>query len=178
MTMYKIRSEKKEDYEGIRKVNDLAFDFGNESKLIDAVRESSRFVPELSMIAITNDNMVIGHILFSIVDIETANGIVPTIALAPMSVRPDFQGNGIGSALVMAGLSECKRLGYEHVVLIGHPDFYPRFGFKPAREHGLEVSIPVPDNVFLVCELKERALKNISGMIKYPPAFYFNGKLI
>lgn len=176
--MYRLRAEIGEDLEGIRKVNDLAFDFGNESKLVDAVRNSDRFVPELSIVAIDEDNNVIGHILLSIIDIITEDGTVPTIGLAPMAVRPDFQGQGIGSALVKAGLDECKRLGFSHVVLIGHPDFYPRFGFQPARLLGLEAPIPVPDQVFLACELKVDALKGIKGTIQYPPAFYFDGKLI
>lgn len=176
--MYKIRAEKQEDFAGIREVNDLAFHYGDESKLVDAIRESDRYIPELSIVAVTEDNRVIGHILLSIIDIESENAVIPTVALAPMAVRPDFQGQGIGSALVRAGLSECKRLGFGHVVLIGHPDFYPKFGFTSAREKGLEAPIPVPDSVFLACELVEGALKGINGTIKYPPAFYFDGKLI
>ncbi|HET6871989.1 MAG TPA: N-acetyltransferase [Sporolactobacillaceae bacterium] len=176
--MYKLRAEIEEDHAAIREVNDLAFHYGDESKLVDNVRESDRYIPELSIIAVTEDNKVIGHILFSVIDIESENGVLQTLALAPMAVRPDFQGQGIGSALVRHGLSECKRLGYGHVVLIGHPDFYPRFGFKPAREKGLESPIPVPDHVFLACELDAGALESVSGTIKYPPAFYFDGKLI
>jgi putative acetyltransferase len=176
--VYKLRAEKPEDYEGIREVNDLAFHYGNESKLVERVRASDRFVPELSIVAVTEDHTIIGHILLSGIDIVSENKAVQTIALAPMAVRPDFQGQGIGSALVRAGLAECERLGFGHVVLIGHPDFYPRFGFRSAREKGLESPIPVPDHVFLASELNEGALENISGTIQYPPAFYFDGKLI
>jgi putative acetyltransferase len=165
-----IRPEQKEDLNAIREVNTLAFKRENEANLVDAIRGSEFFVPELSLVAITNE--VIGHILFSLVSIETKDrGTVQTLGLAPMAVKPKFQNKGIGSALVREGLRKCEELGFEHVVVLGHPNFYPKFGFVPAKTKGIESPFKVRDEVFMVCELKNGSLNEMSGKVKYPPFF-------
>ena len=88
-----------------------------------------------------------------------------------MAVVPDFQNKGIGTKLVKHGLEACKKLGYTIVIVVGHPEYYPRLGFKPAREYGIEAPFEVPDDAFLVCELFSGALKNVRGMVKYSHAF-------
>jgi putative acetyltransferase len=168
--MIVIRPEQKEDIERIKEINDLAFNGLNESKLIAGVRDSEYFIPELSLVAV-NENQVIGHILFSIISIETEDGHVPTIGLAPMAVHPDFQNQGIGSYLVSEGIQRCKGLNYEHVFVLGHPNFYPKFGFIPSTVKGIRSPFPVPDEVFMVNEIREGSLTDISGKIVYPPAF-------
>ncbi len=167
--MFKIRPEQSRDFAAISEVNTLAFKREKEAKLVEAIRESEFFVPELSLVAVTDE--VIGHILFSIVFIETNKGIVPTLGLAPMAVKPEYQNQGIGSALVREGLKTCEDLGFEHVVVLGHPNFYPRFGFQPAKTKGIESPFRVPDEVFMVHEIKSGSLDDIIGKVKYPPAF-------
>ena len=96
---------------------------------------------------------------------------LPALALAPMAVHPEFQSQGIGSRLVREGLERCRNLGHRIVVVVGHPEFYPRFGFTPARAKGLEAPFPVPDEAFMVTELVPGALDGVSGMIVYPAPF-------
>jgi putative acetyltransferase len=167
--LFKIRPELDRDIVAIRVLNTLAFKREKEAKLVEAIRASEFFVPELSLVAVTNE--VIGHILFSIISIETSNRSVPTLGLAPMAVRPEYQNQGVGSALVREGLKKCEELGFEHVVVLGHPNFYPKFGFRPAKTKGIEPPFQVPDEVFMVYEIKSGSLNDINGKVKYPPAF-------
>lgn len=168
--MIKIRAEKAEDYTVIDEINSSAFKGESEGKLIRAIRESEWFVPELSLIAEWHEE-VVGHILFSEVMIQTENKQVPTLALAPMAVSPRHQKQGIGSLLVQQGLEKAQQFGYEHVVVLGHPNFYPKFGFVSSVSKGIEPPFPVPEEVFMVLELKERSLEGIRGKVAYPPAF-------
>jgi putative acetyltransferase len=165
-----IRPEEKKDFKEIHRVNELAFGGRGEADLIDDLRKTESFIPELSLVAIQNEE-VIGHILFSQIVIKSKKRSTPALALAPMAVHPEFQNKGVGSKLVLRGLEDCRRLGHEIVVLIGHPGYYPRFGFLPARDRGLEVPFPVPDEAFMVLELVPSALKAAQGEIIYPPPF-------
>ncbi|WNB91189.1 N-acetyltransferase [Bacillus sp. NEB1478] len=168
--MIKVRYENEEDITAIRKVNNLAFKGEDEGRLVDAIRKSEFFIPELSLVA-TMKGEIIGHILFSGAAIETEAGPVGTLALAPMAVHPEYQNKGIGSLLVSEGLKKAKELDYEHVVVLGHPSFYPKFGFVPSRQKEIESPFPVPDEVFMVYELKSGSLNDIKGKVKYPSAF-------
>jgi putative acetyltransferase len=168
--MITVRPETAEDYAAIREVTLLAFGQEVEARLVEDLRDSPDFIPELSLVAV-QDEQVVGHILFSPMIIETEKGAVPALSLAPVSVRPECQNQGIGSQLVREGLKRCRSLGHEVVVVVGHPDYYPRFGFSSARAKGLEASFEVPDEAFLVLELAPGALDGIAGVIKYPPPF-------
>jgi putative acetyltransferase len=168
--MITIRPETAEDYAAIHEVNALAFGREVESRLVEALRELPEFIPGLSLVAI-DAGRVVAHILFSPMIIETKDGVVPALALAVLAVRPEFQNQGIGSQLVRDGLEECRRLGHKIVVVVGHPAYYPRFGFSPARARGLEAPFPVPDEAFLVLELVRGALDGITGVVQYPPPF-------
>jgi putative acetyltransferase len=166
-----VRAETPEDYTAIHEVNVLAFDKReNEARLVETIRQSPGFTPELSLVAI-EDGQVIGHVLFSPIRIETEIGDAAALALAPIAVRPEAQNRGIGSQLIRHGLDECRRLGHRIVVLIGHSNYYPRFGFSPARAMGLEAPFPIPDDVFMALELVPGALKGVKGTVRYPPAF-------
>jgi putative acetyltransferase len=169
-----IRPEKKSDYAAIHKVNELAFGRRLEADLIDELRETDSFIPELSLVAIQNAE-VIGHILFCRVIIKSKKSATSALALGVMAVLPEYQNKGVGSKLVLRGLEDCRRLGHEVVGLIGHPGYYPRFGFLPARDRGLNVPFPVPDEAFMVLELVPGALKVAQGMIIYPPPFQKTG---
>ncbi len=165
-----IRPEKKTDYKAIHKVNELAFGGRAEADLVDDLRKTDSFIPELSLVAIQN-HKVIGHILFSQIGIKSKRRITSALALGPMAVHPQFQNKGVGTKLVVKGFEDCRRLGHSIVVVIGHPGYYPKFGFLPARDRGLEVSFSVPDEAFMVLELIPGALKAAQGVIIYPPPF-------
>jgi putative acetyltransferase len=168
--MITIRPETTEDYAAIHEVNLLAFGQEIEPCLVEALRESPDFIPELSLVTI-EAGQVVGHILFSPMVIETKEGAVPALTLAPLAVRPEFQNQGIGSELVRDGLERCRNLCHKIVVVVGHPAYYPRFGFYPARAQGLEAPFPVPDEAFLVLELAPGALDGVAGMVRFPPPF-------
>lgn len=162
-----IRPEEREDYPAIYELVRCAFSRENEAWLVDMLRELPEFVPALSLVAQMNGRIV-GYILFTPTR-TTGGGTV--LALAPVAVDPPFQRQGVGSALVTRGLAECRRLGYGVVIVIGHPGYYPRFGFSPAREKGFEVLFPVPDEAFMALELRPGAFEDAGGTIVYPQAF-------
>jgi putative acetyltransferase len=165
-----IRSEKTEDYQSIYNVNKFAFKGEVEAKLVNNLRKTEGFIPELSLVAI-NDGEVIGYILFSVIHIQTNGKTVPVLGLAPMAVLPKHQKQGIGSMMIREGLIKCKELGYKAVILVGHPNYYPRFGFSPAKEKGLKLPFDVPDEAFMVFEIIPQALADIKGMVVYPSEF-------
>jgi putative acetyltransferase len=166
--MLKIRPETPEDEVAIRHVNEDAFGQKEEGELIEKLR--NRGVLTLSLVAV-QDNEIVGHIVFSPVKVESESSRFEAIALAPMAVLPAYQRKGIGSQMVRAGLEECRRLGQEIVVVLGHPDYYPRFGFVPASTYAIECEYDVPSEVFMTLELRPGALSGRSGTVKYQPEF-------
>ncbi len=165
-----IRPETPADRDAIHEVVALAFGREDEAELVEALRQSAAFIPELSLVT-AQDGNVIGHVMFSHMSIETPTGTAPALALAPVSVRPEQQNRGIGSRLVREGLERCQALGHRIVIVEGHPAYYPRFGFLPARAQGLEATFPVPDAAFMALELVPGALDGVRGTVRYPPAF-------
>jgi putative acetyltransferase len=168
--MIAIRPEEQPDIPAISEIHRSAFGGETEAMIVDAVRASPGFIRDLSLVA-EKDGQVVGHILFSPVHIETAISNRPALALAPIAVLPGYQKQGIGSRLVEEGLRSCRDLGHSIVIVVGEPSFYTRFGFTPARARGLEAPFPVPDDVFRVLEIRDGALKGITGMVCYPPPF-------
>lgn len=165
-----IRVERGEDHAGIRQVNLDAFGRESEARLVEALRASEAFVPELSLVAVLGQR-VVGHILFTRVRIVERDGSRPALALAPMAVLPELQRHGIGSALVWHGLTEARRLGHKVVVVVGHPDYYSRFGFEPAHARGIRAPFEVPQEAFRVLGLAQGALDGVAGEVEYPPPF-------
>ncbi|MTI84341.1 MAG: N-acetyltransferase [Firmicutes bacterium] len=165
-----IRPECSVEYPAVYNVNLKAFNKYIEPNLVEAIRKSDNYIPELSLVAVIN-KAVVGHIMFSFLTIETDNGRIPVLGLAPVAVLPEHQNRGIGSALIEHGLKECKKLGFKIVILVGHPNYYPRFGFVPAGSKGLKAPFEVPDEAFMVRELIPRALTNIKGTVIHPPEF-------
>ena len=163
-----IRAESTDDYAAVREVNEQAFGQPDEADLVDALR--LRDEPSISLVAVA-DGRIVGHIFFSTVRVESETSAFSAMGLAPMAVLPEFQNQGIGSELVRRGLEECRRLGHEVVVVLGHPEYYPRFGFVPASQKGLSCEYPVPDEVFMALELSEGALAGRRGVVKYSPEF-------
>lgn len=167
---YTVRPETPDDYPAVRGIHRLAFGGDGEARLVDALRRTPGFKPELSLVAL-DGGTIVGHILFCPIDIETERGDVATLALGPMAVRPGFQRRGVGSALVRSGLEVCRRTGHTSVVVVGHAEYYPRFGFVPAIPNGICPPFEVPDEAFMVCELVPGALRGVWGRVRYPSAF-------
>lgn len=165
--MINIRNEKAEDYADVYQINELAFENKGEANLVKRLRNVE---PYISLVAV-KDGKIIGHIFFSEVTLEPENKNLKAIGLAPMAVLPTFQNQGIGSKLVKQGLEACKNKGFEAVVVLGHPEYYPRFGFTMAKEKGFDCEYPVPDEVFMILELKPDALNGKTGTVKYRPEF-------
>ena len=163
-----IRAETREDYTAVRQVNEQAFGRADEANLVDVLRGRAR--PYISVVAEVGGR-VVGHIFFSPVTIESESSAFSALALGPMAVLPEWQNQGVGSELIHRGFEECRSLGHDVVVVLGHPEYYPRFGFIPARRKGLRCEYPVPDDVFMVAELKEGALAGRQGMVRYRPEF-------
>ncbi len=161
-----IRLETPEDIDSIRYVNEQAFAQKEEAELVDKLR--NRAALTLSLVAVQK-NEVVGHIAFSPVVIESERLSFEAIALAPMAVLPAYQRKDIGGQLVCAGLEECRNLGHEIVVVLGHPTYYPRFGFMPARPKGISCEFEVPEEAFMVLELRAGALAGRSGKVRFQP---------
>jgi putative acetyltransferase len=167
-TMSVIRSETPNDSATIRSINQAAFGQVAEADLIDRLRADGKLT--LSLVA-EADRQLVGHIAFSPVTIETNPAAVAVAGLAPMAVLPTNQRGGLGSLLVKTGLAECRVLGYDAVVVLGHPDYYPRFGFAPASRFGLRCEYDVPDEVFMALELRPGALAECAGLVRYQAEF-------
>jgi putative acetyltransferase len=162
-----IRAETDADIPAIHAVNAAAFPTPAEADLVDALRRQAR--PLVSLVA-EQDGAVVGQILFSPVSLPSRPDL-KLLGLAPMAVVPEHQRGGIGSALVRAGLAECRQLGASAVVVLGHPEYYPRFGFQPSVRFGLRSEYDVPEEVFMVLELVPGSLSGASGTVQYHPAF-------
>ncbi|GAG53680.1 unnamed protein product [marine sediment metagenome] len=162
-----IRDEKKGDRDSVYAVNVSAFENPSEADLVDALRQQAQ--PIVSLVAEENEE-VVGHIMFSPVSLS-GHPNLKVMGLAPMAVLPVHQETGIGSALVRAGLEQCKQLDFVAVVVLGHPEYYPRFGFLPSSQFGIESEYDVPDEVFMAMELRPEALSGKTGRVRYDSAF-------
>jgi len=166
-----IRSELPADYDSISRVHQLAFGGHEEAQLVESIRYQPGFDPQLSLVA-TPDGELIGHILFSPIRIETLQATVPVLALAPMAVLPEFQRQGIGTALIKQGLKACRRAGHRVVIVVGHAAYYPRFGFLPASQFGIEAPFDIADESFMVLALDDDMdLVALTGVVRYPGVF-------
>jgi len=164
-----VRCENMEDTKErslIRSINEAAFGRPDEADLVDGLR--SEGVVLVSLVAEV-DKRIAGHILFSRMWIETPGGSVPAAALAPMAVLPGDRRRGIGQRLILHGLELLRRRGERIVIVLGHPDYYPRFGFSSETARYLES--PFPPEAFMAMELSPGALDGICGSVRYPAAF-------
>jgi putative acetyltransferase len=162
-----IRPERETDEAAVHAVNASAFETRVEADLVDALRRQAE--PIVSLVA-EDRGAIVGHIMFSPVTLS-GHPALRLMGLAPMAVVPTHQRQGIGSALVTAGLEQCRRLGFAAVVVLGHPAYYPRFGFSPATRFGIGCEYDVPEDVFMVMELDAGALRGASGTVQYHTAF-------
>lgn len=165
-----IRQEKATDYPAVYNVHTKAFGRKDEARLTDRLRLSDIFIPELSLVAIC-DNELVGHIMFTEVSVVDDDRETVSLSLAPMAVIPVMQREGIGSLLVNSGLSKARELGYESVIVLGHREYYPRFGFEPTNKWGIKAPFNVPDHVFMGLELVEGAFSGVRGIVRYAREF-------
>jgi putative acetyltransferase len=162
-----IRAEKECDRGFVRAVNSSAFETPSEADLVDALRQQVQ--PTISLVAEENGE-VVGHIMFSPVTL-LGHPNLKIMGLAPMAVAPKHQNKGIGSALVQAGLDHCRQLHVVAVVVLGHSEYYPRFGFSPASQFGIDSEYDVPEELFMAVELQPQSLSGKTGKVRYHPAF-------
>lgn len=171
-----IRIENPDDYQRVTEVADLAFkgmpfSNGTEGKLIRKLRRNYHFVNALSLIA-ESDWSIIGHVLFTPIEIVNTLFISRSLALAPVSVLPDFQHMGVGSQLINEGHNIARELGYKSVIVLGQPEYFSNFGYLPASKWGITAPFDLPDNNFFqALELIPDSLSSVSGAVKYPPEF-------
>ncbi len=166
-----IRTEQPADYPAIRAVVSAAFASDTEADLVDAIRSSEHYVPELALVA-TDGGEVVGHTMISGATLRSPGGDRPIVMLSPLAVLPARQGEGIGAALVRAAVAAADHRGEPLVVLEGSPAYYRRFGFEPSYEHGIQLPLPdwAPREAGQVARLSgyDAAL---TGTVVYPPAF-------
>lgn len=161
-----IREETAADQAAVAALNDAAFGGSEESALVERLRAAG--LATISLVAVESEGLV-GHLLLSPLGVEVGGRPVRALALAPMAVAPDRQRQGIGSALVREGLRLARERGWEAVVVLGHPDYYPRFGFSAVLAEPLQAPFTGP--AFMALELVPGALGGASGRVAYPPAF-------
>ena len=165
--MITIRAEAQKDARDVHAINRLAFGGPEEARLVDRLRGQ---VEPLVSLVLETDGRLIGHILFSPVELaQHANLLI--MGLGPMAVLPEMQRQGFGRALVRKGLDECRRLGAGAVVVLGHPEYYSQFGFQNASKFGITSEFDVPDEVFMALELVPGYLEDAAGTARYAPVF-------
>jgi putative acetyltransferase len=161
-----IRPEAPSDHAAVHDVNVAAFGCETEARLVATLREQAR--PLVSLVAEESGTLV-GHVMFSPVSLHGFAGLM--MGLGPMAVAPTRQRQGVGSALVRAGLERCREIGAGAVVVLGHPDYYPKFGFLPAARFGLTCEYDVSAEAFMAMELEPHALRGAAGNVSYHAAF-------
>jgi len=165
-----IRPETSADYEAIAKVVEAAFGRENEARLVGLLREPPSYVPALALVA-EEAGRIVGHVMISYATLRREHDEVRVLSLAPLAVLPECQKEGIGAALMREGIARADALGEPLIVLLGHPAYYPQFGFERARQHGIEPpSAHIPDAAFMMLRLANYD-RSLRGDIVYSPAF-------
>ena len=171
-----IRQERIADYKSVFQLLERAFENDlhsdhSEQFLVERLRKSSSFIPELSLVA-EIQGIVIGHILLTPIKIKDDQNEFESLALAPVSVLPEYQNKGIGGQLIIKAHERARELGFRSVALIGHESYYPRFGYEPAVKFGIKFPFDVPVENCMVVELVPKGLDRVKGMVEYPKEFF------
>lgn len=171
-----IRQELTDEYNKTEEVVKNAFlneEYSDKKEhfLVNRIRKSDAFIPQLSLVAVNKENILVGHILLSKITIRDDDKYVDSLALAPVSVIPEQQKKGIGGQLIHHALKKAKEIGYHSVIVLGHKDYYPKFGFKQAHLWNIHAPFEVPEEVFMALELTENSLDNVQGVVQYSKAF-------
>lgn len=172
----KLRKENREDFESVFKLIEKAFEKEEysdhkEQFLVERLRKSEAFIPELSIVAEV-ENKIVGHILFTKLQIVNELEVFESLALAPVSVLPEFQGKGIGAKLILYGHEIAERFGYQSVVLLGHDGYYPKFGYERCDKYNIKMPFDVPAENCMVISLVKDGLKRVNGNVVYPDVFF------
>lgn len=170
-----IRQEIPSDYKTVYQLIKHAFENEElsdhkEQELVERLRQSDAFITELSLVA-EEDNQILGHILLTKIKIKGNHEETESLALAPVSVLPKHQGRGIGGELIQKAHQIAENLGYQSIVLLGHAQYYPRFGYTEAHAFGISLPFDVPKENAMVLELVKDGLKGVSGVVEYSKAF-------
>lgn len=172
----KIRQENANDFIAVFNLIKKAFEKETlsdhkEHFLVERLRTSDTFIPELSLVAEIN-NKIVGHILLTKLNIINKTNKIESLALAPLSVLPDFQRKGIGGGLINTSHKIAKNLGYRSIILLGHETYYPRFGYKPLDTFNITLPFPAPKENCMALELIPNGLNGVNGVVEYPKAFF------
>ncbi len=170
-----IRKEESKDIDIVFNLIEKAFESEQMSDhtehfLVERLRKSDAFIPELSMVA-EIAGKIVGHILISKLKIKNEINEFDSLALAPVSVLPEFQGKGIGGKLILESHKKAKELGHKSIVLLGHEKYYPRFGYEQSDKYGIELPFEIPKENCMVIELIKNGLDGVSGTVEYPKEF-------
>lgn len=174
--MIHIRQEISSDYPAVFSIIEAAFKTlevsdQTEHFLVERLRKSESFIPELSLVA-EKEGEIVGHILLTKIKIKNDQESFDSLTLAPVSVKPDFQNQGIGSGLIHAAHKIAKDMGFKSVVLLGHAHYYPRFGYEWTSKYGIELPFKAAEQNCMIVELVEDGLKGVSGVVEYDKDFY------
>lgn len=171
-----IRQETEEDFKLSEKVVEKAFKDAEYSDhkerfLVERLRGSKAFVPELSLLGEIN-GAIVGHLMFTKLLIKNEEIEYEALGLAPVSVLPEHQNKGVGGKLIQEGLKIAKNLGFKSVIVLGHEKYYPRFGFYPSTKWGIKAPFDVPEESFMALELEKGSLSGVTGTVVYPQEFF------
>lgn len=174
--MLTIREEEIKDYNEVEKVVEESFktaEFSDkdEHNLVRRLRNSNEFIKELSLIA-EEENKILGHVLLTKALIKGESTSYETLALAPLAVLPEYQKSGIGKKLMNRAIERARELGYKSIVVLGHENYYPKFGFEKASKYGVKAPFEVPDEAYMMLELLPGGLNRVSGVVEYSKAFF------
>lgn len=171
-----IRQETAADYPAVfdlivQAFKDEVLSDKREQFLVERLRKSDAFLPELSLVA-TVKEQIVGYILLTKISIDSYSERIDSLALAPVAVLPAFQKKGIGGQLIEKAHSVAKALGFESVILLGHEKYYPKFGYQALHTFNISIPFEAPKENCMAVELKPNSLKNISGKVIYPKEFF------
>jgi putative acetyltransferase len=165
-----IRPEKADDVAAIARITEAAFGRADEAVVVETIRASEHYLPELSLVA-ERAGDIIGHVMVSFVLLHTGSGVRRVLQLAPVSVEPAHQSGGVGSALIREALARADAMREPVVLVLGHAGYYPRFGFEPGRALGIEPpSQAIADNVWMARRLSSYTA-DLRGTVEFTPAF-------
>jgi predicted N-acetyltransferase YhbS len=165
-----IRPEDPVDIDEIYELNRIVFGQDNEAKLVDHIRQGPNFIPQLSLVAFSDEELI-GYILFSKINVTNGDFRHESLGVTSMVVNPAYQKRGIGAKMLIVGLQKATELGYTDVFVFGHEFYFPKFGFLPAARWNIRPPFEVPAEVFMALELIPNALSNVSGIVEFPIEF-------
>ncbi len=143
-----------------------------EQLMVDRLRKSNAYIPELSIVAEDNNGSLAGHILLTKIYIQNQNHSYLGLILAPLSIKPEFQNKGIGGKLIMESHVKAKELGYKYIIVLGHSTYYPRFGYELTSKYNIKIPIKIDEANCMIISLDANGLSGVSGVVKFSKEFF------